>query len=93
MTKIAVENVSVPDQVTNVDATKYTVMKGAMLTVMSDTPMTAALIKNVARSQLSKDLFPGVATSGCWIKCVQLDLEAKGMLTKQATKPLGWSTI
>lgn len=50
MTKIAVENVSVPDQVTNVDATKYTVMKGAMLTVMSDTPMTAALIKNVARS-------------------------------------------
>ena len=93
MTKIAVESVNALGQLTNVDATKYSAMKGAMPTAISETPMTAAQIKDAAKAHFPETLFPGVATSGCWIKFVQLDLEAKGMLTKQATKPLGWSTI
>lgn len=93
MTKIVVENVNVPDQVTNVDATKYTAMKGAMPTAISETPMTAAQIKDAAKAHFPETLFPGVATSDWWIRCVQLDLDAKGMLIKHATKPLGWSTI
>ena len=93
MTKIAVENVNVPGQVTNVDAAKYTAMKDAMLVVMSDTPMTAAAIKQGAQAHLPEDLFPAGATSGWWLKCVQLDLEAKGVLTRHATKPLSWSKV
>lgn len=89
--KIAVENVNVPGQITNVDAAKYGAMKTAMLAVMSDTPMTAAEIKEAAKPQLPDDLFPGGATSGWWVKCVQLDLEAKGALIRHATKPLRWS--
>ncbi len=91
MTKIAVENVNVPGQVTNVDAAKYTAMKDAMLRVMSSDPMTAGQIKDAAKAHLPEDLFPAGATSGWWVKCVQLDLEAKAVLTRHATKPLTWS--
>ena len=89
--KIAVENVNVPGQVTNVDAGKYQAMHDAMMQVMSDTPMTATEIKDAAKPHLPDDLFPCGATSGWWAKTVQLDLEAKGLLTRHATKPLRWS--
>lgn len=89
--KIAVQNVNVPGQVTNVDAVKYAAMKDAMLQTMSDTPMTAAEIKEAAKPYLPDDHFPGGATSGWWVKCVQLDLEAKNILTRHNTKPLRWS--
>lgn len=89
--KIAVENVNVPGQITNVDAAKYHAMRDAMLTVMSDAQMTAAEIKDAAKLHLPDDLFPGGGTSGWWAKCVQLDLEAKNILTRHETKPLRWS--
>ena len=89
--KIAVENVNVPGQITNVDAAKYRAMYGAMMATMSDTPMTATEIKEAAKPHLPNDLFPRGATSGWWAKTVQLDLEAKGKLTRHATKPLRWS--
>ncbi len=91
MSKIAVENVNVPGQVTNVDAAKYTAMHDAMMVVMSDVPMTATQIKDAAKAHLPDDLFPAGATSGWWAKTVQLDLEAKGILIRYATKPLSWS--
>ena len=89
--KIEVENVNIPGQVTRVDADKYRAMKDAMLKVVSDVPMSAAEIKEAASSHLPDDLFPGGATSGWWAKCVQLDLEAKGVLVRHQTKPLRWS--
>lgn len=89
--KIAVQNVNVPGHVTQVDAAKYNAMFGAMMSVMSAEPMTAAEIKEAAKAHLPEDLFPGGATSGWWLKTVQLDLEAKGKLTRHATKPLRWS--
>ena len=89
--KVPVENVNVPGQVTNVDAAKYHAMHDAMMTVMSDTPMTATEIKEAAKAHLPQDLFPAGATSGWWAKTVQLDLEAKGKLTRHDTNPLRWS--
>lgn len=89
--KVAVENVNVPGQTTNVDAAKYHAMRDAMMQVMSQTPMTAAEIKNAAKAHLPESLFPAGATSGWWAKTVQLDLEAKGKLIRHATKPLSWS--
>lgn len=91
--KVAVENVNVPGQVTNVDAAKYNAMKDAMMKVMSSDAMTAHDIKEAAKAHLPEDLFPGGATSGWWQKTVQLDLEAKGVVQRHDTKPLTFSKI
>ena len=90
--KVEVENVNVPGQVTRVDAAKYNAMKDAMMRVMQGAdPMTAKAIKEAAKAHLPDDLFPAGATSGWWQKSVQLDLEAKGVITRHATKPLTFS--
>ncbi|WP_108813923.1 DUF6958 family protein [Loktanella sp. Alg231-35] len=88
--KIAVENVNVPGQVTNVGRAKYDAMKTAMLKTLPKTSpgMTAKESKEAAKAHLSDDLFPEGATSGWWQKCVQLDLEAKGLVIREDTKPL-----
>ena len=90
--KIEVENVNTPGRVESVDAAKYGAMKTAMLAVLTGAaPMTAAAIKEAALPHLPEDLFPGGATSGWWLKCVQLDLEAKGVVRRHDTKPLTFS--
>jgi len=93
MTKIAVENVNTPGKITNVDAAKYTAMRDAMLNGITSDPMTYAQIKTATLPHLPEDLFPAGATAGWWIKCVQLDLEAKNVLTRHATKPLTWTKV
>ncbi|WP_417248245.1 DUF6958 family protein [Celeribacter sp.] len=91
--KIAVQNINTPDKTTNVDAAKYTAMKDAMLAVIptGDAGLTAAQIKDAVKPLLPDALFPQGATSGWWVKCVQLDLEAKGILQRHKTKPLTFS--
>jgi hypothetical protein len=42
-----------------------------------------------AKARAPEDLFPGGEKTGWWTKCVQLDLEAKGLLVR-AGKPLRW---
>ena len=79
--KIEVENVNIPGHTSRVDRAKYEAMKAAMLA-------TLPKAKEAAKAQLPEDLFPGGATSGWWQKCVQLDLEAKGIVVREATKPL-----
>ena len=39
---------------------------------------------------LPPDLYPDGKTSGWWVKTVQLDLEAKGKVVREASKPLRW---
>lgn len=91
--KIEVENVNTPGKTTRVDAAKYHAMREAMLAVMpaGEPGLTAAELKDRAKAHLPEDLFPGGATSGWWQKCVQLDLEAKGVMQRHATKPLTFS--
>lgn len=89
--KVEIENVNVPGHVTRVNAAKYNAMKDAMMIVMSKTPMTAKDIKDAAEAHLSDELYPGGATAGWWQKTVQLDLEAKGVVQRHATKPLTFS--
>ncbi len=90
--KIAVENINVPGKTTNVDAEKYEAMKSAFLTALpSSSPgATQAEIVQLVKPHLPDDLFPGGKTSGWWAKTVQLDLEAKGVVAREATKPLRW---
>lgn len=91
--KIEVENVNTPGKTTRVDAAKYHAMRAAMLAVLplGAPGLTAAEVKDRARPLLPDALFPGGATSGWWLKCVQLDLEAKGVMQRHATKPLTFS--
>ncbi len=90
--KITVENVNHPGQTTNVDATKYRAMKTAFLKVLpkASPGLTQDEIRNSVKPHLPDDLFPGGKTSGWWAKTVQLDLEAKGQVVREATKPLRW---
>lgn len=88
--KIDVENINSPGRTTRVDAAKYTAMRDAMVKVMTrDAPGdTAKDIKEASKAHLPDALFPAGATAGWWQKSVQLDLEAKGIITRSATKPL-----
>ncbi len=88
--KIDVQNINTPGKTTRVNAAKYRAMHDAMLGVMSKTAPgdTAKTIKEATRPHLPEDLFPAGATSGWWQKTVQLDLEAKGVITRSPTKPL-----
>lgn len=88
--KISVENINTPGRTTNVDKAKYTAMKDAMLATLpkSAPGLTAKEAKEAAKPHLPEALFPGGATSGWWQKCVQLDLEAKGLVIREDTKPL-----
>ncbi|MFZ5962319.1 DUF6958 family protein [Thalassococcus sp. BH17M4-6] len=88
--KVAVENVNHPGQVTRVDAAKYTAIRELMLKVLpKGAPgLTNAQLKDAMRPDLPQDLFPGGDKLGWWVKCVQLDLEAKGLVARADTKPL-----
>lgn len=86
---VEVENVVTPGSRRKVDAGKYNAMKAAMLTVLPrEAPgMTVASIKPAVLPRLPQELFPGGDKAGWWVKCVQLDLEAKGVL-KRVEKPV-----
>ena len=67
-------------------------MRKAILTVLPKKApgLTQAEIRKAVLSHLSPDLFPGGAKAPWWAKMVQLDLEAKGSVIREATKPLRW---
>lgn len=90
--KIEVENVNLPGQVTRVDAAKYAAMKRAFLKVLpARSPgLNQSEIRQRVIPHLPETLFPGGKTAGWWAKTVQLDLEAKGDVVREATKPLRW---
>ena len=90
--KIAVENVNVPGHTTRVDAAKYAAMKTAILKILPAKPpgINQKQMSSGVLPHLPEDLFPGGAKAGWWMKCVQLDLEAKRLVMRDATKPLTW---
>ncbi|HRI63038.1 MAG TPA: hypothetical protein PK156_02340 [Polyangium sp.] len=90
--KIVVENVNVPGHTNRLDAGKYNAMKVALLKILpAKAPgITQKQMMSGVVPHLPQDLFPGGAKSGWWMKSVQLDLEAKGVVVRDATKPLTW---
>jgi hypothetical protein len=89
--KVAMENVNNPGgRVVRVDADKYNAMKRAILAVLPRTSpgLTVAELRRRLLPLLPEDLFPGGAKAGWWLKGVQLDLEAKGLIVRVASKPL-----
>lgn len=90
--KVTVENVNVPGHTTRVNAAKYNAMKTAFVTVLpAESPgLTQNEVSEAVVAHLPEDLFPEGATARWWAKTVQLDLEAKGQVTREATTPLRW---
>ena len=86
--KVIVENINTPGRSERVNRAKYEAMRAALLPVLpSEGPgMSFAEAKEALKPHLPQDLFPGGATSGWWLKTVQLDLEAKGVI-QRADKP------
>jgi hypothetical protein len=93
--KITVENVNVPGRTSRVNATKYHAMKDAMLRVLptEEPGLTQSEVREAVVPYLPEDLYPGGSTAGWWAKTVQLDLEAKGIVVREATKPLRWHQV
>ena len=90
--KVVVENVNVPGHTVNVNAEKYFAMEKAFLKVLptcSPGLPQKEFLSNIIE-HLPDTLFPGGAKSGWWAKTVQLDLEAKGFVVREKTKPLRW---
>lgn len=90
--RVTVENVNVPGYTVTVDAAKYQAMRKAIFAVLPKKApgLTQAEIRQTVLAHLPDDIFPGGAKAGWWAKMVQLDLEAKGLVDREATKPLRW---
>ena len=88
--KIEIENVNTPGRVERVDKCKFIAMRDALLKVLPNkTPgLTVAEAKAALIPLLPQDLFPNGEKAGWWLKAAQLDLEAKGVIQRETTKPL-----
>lgn len=88
--RIEIENVNHPGRTERVDAAKYQAMKTAFLKVLPNAVpgLTVDQLGERVRPHLPDELFPGGATAGWWVKAVQLDLEAKGVVAREKVSPL-----
>lgn len=88
--RVTIENVNHPGVTTTADARMYVAMRDAMLKVLPPSPpgLTADELRAAVLPHLPPDLFPGGQKAGWWTKAVQLDLEAKGVIKREATRPL-----
>lgn len=88
--KILIENVIQRGKTYSVDATKYEAARKALLAILpARSPgLTMAEIHAAMPAHLPQELFPDGAKAGWWTKAAQLDLEAKGIVKREPTKPL-----
>lgn len=83
-------NVASPGHMVRVEKAKYDAMKAALLVAVpkAEPGLTVAEIKERVLPLLPEELFPGGAKAGWWLKGVQLDLEARGVIARANSKPL-----
>ncbi len=88
--RVEMHNIMSPGHVVRVDKAKYDAMKDAVLAVVprAEPGLTVAEVKAGVLPLLPEALFPGGAKAGWWLKGVQLDLEAKGVIARANVKPL-----
>ena len=88
--KIEIENINSPGHIERVDRAKYSAMKKALLSVLpKNSPgVTIAEAKAELLPLLPQALFPEGAKAGWWLKATQLDLETKGIIQRENSKPL-----
>ena len=91
--RVTVQNIMSPGHIMQVDGIKYEAMRQALLKVLPRKApgLTQAEMRNAVSAHLPDDEFPGGAKAGWWMKCVQLDLEAKKVIERDlSSKPLRW---
>ena len=90
--RVRIENVNHPGKSTPVDAGMYHAMRDALLEVLPEsTPgMTESQMREAVVPKLPANLYPDGARAGWWSKAVQLDLEAKGEITRELSRPPRW---
>ncbi len=88
--KIEIESITSPHHVQRVNKAKFMAMRDALLPVLpSEAPgMSVAEAKVALLPNLSQELFPGGEKAGWWLKAVQLDLEAKGVIERSGKGPV-----
>jgi hypothetical protein len=91
--RVAVRTPNVPGYSMSVDRKKYEAMRSALLAVLpvGEPALSQNEMMKAVLPYLDQALFPGGAKSGWWLKCVQLDLEARGTLERDpSAEPLRW---
>jgi hypothetical protein len=93
--KVVVENVNIPGRTTRVNAAMYNAMKKAMLKVLPHKApgLNQGEVREAVKDHLPVELYPGGEKVGWWAKTVQLDLEAKGVIIREDSKPLRWHQL
>jgi hypothetical protein len=88
--RIEIENFTSPGHVQRVDRAKYTAMREVLLAVLpiGAPGITVAEAKAALLPGLPEELYPGGAKAGWWLKAVQLDLEAKGVIKRGPASPV-----
>lgn len=88
--KIEIENVNKPGKSERVDRAKYQAMRKALLAALPEEApgLTVPDAKEALLPLLPDELFPQGTTAGWWLKAVQLDLEAKGVIKRAPRKPV-----
>lgn len=88
--KIEIESITSPGRTERVNRAKYMAMRYAFLPILpTEAPgMTVADAKIALLPHLSQKLFPGGEKAGWWLKAVQLDLEAKGVIERGGKGPV-----
>ncbi|MBK1795904.1 hypothetical protein JHL21_15530 [Devosia sp. WQ 349] len=88
--KIEIENVGQPGKTYRVDATKFAAVREVVLAVLPSQAPGISVSELIAavKPKLPQDLFPGGEKAGWWVKAVQLDLEAKGIIALAAKPPV-----
>lgn len=92
--KVPVRTPNVPGYTGRVDKGKYKAMKVALLKIIPRDPpgLTQGEMISAAAKAAPKGMFPG-SKANWWTKCVQLDLEAQGILARDGGKPLRWRRV
>jgi hypothetical protein len=88
--RIEIRNFTSPGHVQRVKRAPYMAMRDALLAVLPAEPpgMTVAEAKAALLPILSQTEFPGGDKAGWWLKAVQLDLEAKGVIQRGPKSPV-----
>jgi len=92
---IEIQNVNTPGRTARVNSEKYEAMRKVLLaTLPKKKPgVTQAEMKELVLPELPQGLWPGGDKAMWWIKTVQLDLEAKGLLARTPGQPTRWYRV
>ena len=88
--KIEIENINTPGRTNgSIEQNMMRCATRCLRSCLSEAPgLTVADAKEALLPHLPDILFPQGKTAGWWLKAVQLDLEAKGVIKRAPRKPV-----